>query len=53
MSPSGQVDFEVVVLESFEYVIEDLQMVLMGGRVDDDVVDVDDDVLDLDEDLFQ
>ena len=39
-------------LESFEHVVQNFQMVLVGARMDDDIVDVDDDVLDLVEDLF-
>ena len=39
-------------LESFEDVVEDFQMILMGGRVDDDIVEVDDHVHDLVEDHF-
>ena len=48
----GQVNFEVVVLESFKHVVKNLQMMLMGARVDDDIVDVHNDVLDLVEDFF-
>ena len=39
-------------LESLEYVVQNFQVVLMGTRMDDDIVNVDDDVLDLVEDLF-
>ena len=39
-------------LEQLEYIIKNLQMMLMRGCMDDDVVDVDDDVLDFVEDLL-
>ena len=39
-------------LESLEHVVQNFQVVLMGTRMDDDIVNVDDDVLDLVEDLF-
>ena len=42
----GQVDFEVMVFKSLENVLENLKMMFVGSRVDDDVVNVDNDVLD-------
>ena len=42
----GQVDLELMLLQFGEDFVQYLKVVLVRGRVDDDVVDVDDDVLD-------
>ena len=47
-----QIDFELVLFELGENLVENLQMVLVGGGMDDDVIDVDNDVLNAIEDFF-
>ena len=41
----GEIDLELMLLQFGENFVQDLQVVLVCRRVDDDVVDVDDDVL--------
>ena len=41
----GQIDFELVFFQLGEDLIEDLQVMLMSGCVDDDIVDVHNDVV--------
>ena len=42
----SQVDLELVFFELGHHLVKHLQVMLMSGRVDDDIVDVDDDVAD-------
>ena len=41
----GQIDFELVLFQSGEDLIEDLQVMFVSGGMDDDIVDVDNDVV--------